>query len=58
LARLIVDEGWPVARAAERFDDAWLTAKRWATSPTRRFERHLETLDRSRLSPQQQTDIL
>ena len=30
LARLIVDEGWPVARAAERFDVAWPTAKRWA----------------------------
>ena len=30
LARLIVEEGWPVARAAERFDVAWPTAKRWA----------------------------
>jgi transposase InsO family protein len=30
LARLIVDDGWPVARAAERFDVAWPTAKRWA----------------------------
>lgn len=30
LARLIVDHGWPVARAAERFDVAWPTAKRWA----------------------------
>src|SRR3954454_22395291 len=30
LARLIVDEGWPVARAAERFQVAWPTAKRWA----------------------------
>jgi transposase len=30
LARLIVDEGWPVARAAERYDVSWPTAKRWA----------------------------
>jgi transposase InsO family protein len=30
LARLIVEEGWPVARAAERFDVSWPTAKRWA----------------------------
>ncbi|MGI5216118.1 IS481 family transposase [Plantactinospora sp. CA-290183] len=30
LARLIVDEGWPVARAAERYDVSWRTTKRWA----------------------------
>jgi transposase InsO family protein len=30
LARLIVDHGWPVARAAERYDVSWPTAKRWA----------------------------
>jgi transposase InsO family protein len=30
LAQLIVDEGWPIARAAERFQVAWPTAKRWA----------------------------
>ena len=30
LSRLIVEEGWPVARAAERFQVAWPTAKRWA----------------------------
>ena len=30
LAQLIVDEGWSVARAAERFQVAWPTAKRWA----------------------------
>jgi transposase InsO family protein len=30
LARLIVDEGWPVARAAQRYDVSWPTAKRWA----------------------------
>ena len=30
LARLIVDEGWPVARAAERYDVSWPAAKRWA----------------------------
>ena len=30
LARLVVDQGWPVARAAERYDVAWPTAKRWA----------------------------
>jgi transposase InsO family protein len=30
LARLIVQDGWPVARAAERFQVAWATAKRWS----------------------------
>ncbi len=30
LARLIVDQGWPIARAAERMQVAWPTAKRWA----------------------------
>jgi transposase InsO family protein len=30
VARLIVVDGWPVARAAERFQVSWATAKRWA----------------------------
>jgi transposase InsO family protein len=30
LARLVVEQGWPVARAAERYDVSWPTAKRWA----------------------------
>jgi len=30
LARLIVDHGWKPARAAERYDVSWPTAKRWA----------------------------
>ncbi len=30
LARLIVEDGWPVARAAERFQVSWPTASRWA----------------------------
>ena len=30
LARLVVDDGWPVARAAERFQCSWPTARRWA----------------------------
>ena len=30
LARLVVDEDWPLARAAERFGVAVTTAKRWA----------------------------
>ena len=30
MARLIVDEGWPVAHAATFFHVAWPTAKRWA----------------------------
>jgi transposase InsO family protein len=29
LARLVVERGWPVARAAERYDVSWPTAKRW-----------------------------
>jgi transposase InsO family protein len=31
LARLIVEDDWPVARAAERFQVSWPTANRWAT---------------------------
>jgi transposase InsO family protein len=30
LARLIVDDGWPIARVAERFQCSWPTAKRWS----------------------------
>jgi hypothetical protein len=30
LARCIVDDGWPIARAAERFQVSRTTAKRWA----------------------------
>ena len=30
LARLVVEDGWPVARAAERFAVSWPTAARWA----------------------------
>ncbi len=30
IGQLIVDQGWPVARAAERFQVSWRTAKRWA----------------------------
>lgn len=31
LARRVVDEGWPIARAAEYFHVSWPTAKRWAS---------------------------
>lgn len=31
VARLVVDAGWPVARAAERFNVSWPTARRWAS---------------------------
>jgi transposase InsO family protein len=31
LAQLVVDQGWPVARAAQRFQVSWPTAHRWAT---------------------------
>jgi transposase InsO family protein len=30
LARLIIDDGWDVARAAERYDVSWKTAAKWA----------------------------
>jgi transposase InsO family protein len=30
MARLIIDHGWPPARAAERFMTSWKTAKKWA----------------------------
>jgi len=31
LARLVVDEGWPITRAAEHFRVSWPTAKRWSS---------------------------
>jgi transposase InsO family protein len=31
LARRVVDEGWPVVRAAEHFHVSWPTANRWAS---------------------------
>ena len=31
VARLVIDEGWPIARVAERYDVSWPTVKRWAT---------------------------
>ena len=34
LARLIIDDEWPIARAAERYDVSWKTAAKWA----RRYE--------------------
>lgn len=30
VARLVIDHGWPVSRAAEQFNCSWPTAKRWA----------------------------
>jgi transposase InsO family protein len=30
LAQLVVDQGWPIARAAERYDVSWKTAAKWA----------------------------
>ena len=30
MARLIVDEGWKIPRAAERYDVSWKTARKWA----------------------------
>ena len=31
LARLIVDDDWPIARAAEFFNVSWRTAEKWAS---------------------------
>ena len=30
LARLVIDDGWSIAQAADLFQVAWPTAKRWA----------------------------
>ena len=30
LGQLVVDQGWPIARAAERYDVSWKTAAKWA----------------------------
>ncbi|WP_395692245.1 IS481 family transposase [Nocardioides sp.] len=45
LARLIVDQGWSVPRAAERYDVSWKTAKKWANRY--RAEGPVGMLDRS-----------
>lgn len=45
LARLIVDREWPPARAAERYDVSWRTAKKWADRY--RAEGEAGMLDRS-----------
>ena len=45
LARLIVDHGWPPARAAERYDVSWKTASKWAARY--RAEGSTGMLDRS-----------
>jgi len=39
LDRPIVDEGWPIVRAAVHFHGSWPTGKRWAT----RYEEMGET---------------
>jgi hypothetical protein len=36
LARLVVDHGWPPARAAERYDVSWKTANKWPSDTGRR----------------------
>ena len=30
LGQLVIDQGWPIARAAERYDVSWKTAAKWA----------------------------
>ncbi|SFN33804.1 helix-turn-helix domain-containing protein, partial [Mycetocola miduiensis] len=30
VARLIIDQGWPVSQAAKAFNCSWPTANRWA----------------------------
>jgi transposase InsO family protein len=51
MARLVVDQGWGVARAAERFNVSWKTAKKW--SDRYRIDGSAGMLDRSS-SPRQQ----
>ena len=45
LARLIIEQGWPIPRAAERYDVSWRTAKKW--SERYRAEGESGMLDRS-----------
>ncbi len=45
LARLIIEEHWPIARAAQRYDVSWRTAKRWAQRYTEHGEAGMQ--DRS-----------
>jgi transposase InsO family protein len=45
LARLIVEQDWPIAQAAQRFQVSWATAKRWAERY--RLEGETGMLDRS-----------
>ena len=30
IGQLVIDDGWPIARAAERYDVSWKTANKWA----------------------------
>ena len=53
LARLIVDQGWPIPRAAERYDVSWRTARKWADRY--RAEGHTAMTDRSS-RPHRQTN--
>ena len=51
LARLIVDQGWPIARAAERYDVSWRTAKQVGRPlPVRGTGRHGATGRRGRIA--------
>jgi transposase len=49
--QLVIDHGWPVARAAERFDVSWKTAHTWAQRY--RLEGSAGMVDRSS-APRQQ----
>jgi transposase len=48
VARLVIDHGWPVSRAAEQFNCSWPTAKRWAERYAAMGEAAWQRLGRSR----------
>ena len=58
LARLIVEQGWPIPRAAERYDVSWRTAKKWADryraeGPAGMLDRSSRPLRQPNRTPQQ-----
>ncbi|WP_143276377.1 helix-turn-helix domain-containing protein, partial [Brachybacterium nesterenkovii] len=54
VARLVVDEGWPVSEVAARFQVSWPTVKRWAD----RYRAGQSMQDRSLKRPGFRSDLL